>query len=40
MFSLFLSAHKIDKTMVWVEKLGAYFLDVSKYILTGVNKEK
>ena len=22
--------------MVWVEKLGAYFLDVSKYILTGV----
>lgn len=36
MFSLFLSAHKIDITMVWVEKLGAYFLDVSKYILTGV----
>jgi|GEM_PF-959619 len=36
MFSLFLSAHKIDKTMMWVEKLGAYFLDVSKYILTGV----
>lgn len=22
--------------MVWVEKLGTYFLDVSKYILTGV----
>lgn len=22
--------------MIWVEKLGTYFLDVSKYILTGV----
>lgn len=36
MFALLLLSHCIDKTTVWIEKLGPYFLDVSKYILTGV----